>query len=114
MMHSLSGSKLGIWVAHGEGKFELPNPENYNITGKYSYSQYPGNPNGSDADAAILSSDNGRHTAMMPHLERSILPWQWSYYKAGRTDDISPWIEAFINARKWVEKMKKQLKNQII
>ena len=102
MMSSLVGSRLGVWVAHGEGKFNLTKPkDDYNITGTFSYSQYPGNPNGSDYDAAILSSEDGRHLAMMPHLERSIFPWQWPWYE-NKDDEVTPWIEALTNARKWV------------
>lgn len=109
MLGSLSGSKLGIWVAHGEGKFSLPEgEENYNIIAKYSYNSYPGNPNGSDYSVAGICSKDGRHLAMMPHLERSIFPWQNSYYPHKRhMDEVTPWIEAFVNARKWVEKQVK-------
>lgn len=106
MLGSLSGSKLGIWVAHGEGKFSLPEgEENYNIIAKYSYNSYPGNPNGSDYSVAGICSRDGRHLAMMPHLERSIFPWQNAYYPHRRhMDEVTPWIEAFVNAREWVEK----------
>lgn len=110
MFGSLSGSKLGVWVAHGEGKFSLPLPEDdYNVVAKYSYDEYPGNPNGSDYSVAALASADGRHLAMMPHLERSIFTWQNGYYPADRkeSDEITPWIEAFVNARKWVEANKK-------
>lgn len=106
MLGSLSGSKLGIWVAHGEGKFSLPEgEESYNIVAKYSYNSYPGNPNGSDYSVAGICSKDGRHLAMMPHLERSIFPWQNAYYPHKRhMDEVTPWIEAFVNAREWVEK----------
>lgn len=106
MLGSLSGSKLGIWVAHGEGKFSLPEgEENYHIIAKYSYDTYPGNPNGSDFSVAGICSRDGRHLAMMPHLERSIFPWQNAYYPHRRhMDEVTPWIEAFVNAREWVEK----------
>jgi len=105
MLKSLTGSRLGIWVAHGEGKFSLPKEEkNYNIAMKYSYSAYPGNPNGSDFDVAGMVSDDGRHLAMMPHLERTIFPWQCAEYPAERKkEDVTPWLEAFVNARKWIE-----------
>lgn len=106
MFGSLSGSKLGIWVAHGEGKFSLPESEDkYNIVAKYNYSGYPANPNGSDYDVAGICSADGRHVAMMPHLERAIFPWQNAWYPADhRDDEVTPWIEAFVNARKWIEK----------
>lgn len=104
MFRSLSGSKLGIWVAHGEGRFELPgNEEQYNIVAKYLYDSYPGNPNGSDFAAAALCSHNGRHLAMMPHLERSIFPWQNAWYPYPfRKHDVTPWMEPFVNAREWL------------
>ena len=108
MFGSLSGSKLGVWVAHGEGKFSLPYDESkYAIIAKYSYEGYPANPNGSDYNTAGIASADGRHLAMMPHLERAIFPWQWAHYPAGRknSDQITPWVEAFVNARKWVEQL---------
>jgi phosphoribosylformylglycinamidine synthase len=104
MFSSLVGSKLGIWVAHGEGKFSLPMEEkHYNIALKYSYADYPANPNGSDYAVAGVASADGRHVAMMPHLERAIKPWNWAYYPEQREDEVTPWIEAFVNARKWIE-----------
>lgn len=108
MFGSLSGNKLGIWVAHGEGKFYLPEGEDkYNVVAKYNYAEYPGNPNGSDYAVAAICSADGRHLAMMPHLERAIFPWQNAWYPADRrNDDVTPWIEAFVNARKWIEENK--------
>lgn len=106
MFGSLSGSKLGIWIAHGEGKFHLPKAEKeYNIIANYTYEGYPANPNGSDYNVAGICSKDGRHLAMMPHLERAIFPWQWAHYPLNRKqqDQITPWIEAFVNARVWVE-----------
>ncbi len=108
MFESLAGSTLGVWVAHGEGKFSLPYTEDkYKLAAKYSYSEYPGNPNGSDFDAAAICSEDGRHLAIMPHLERSIFQWNWAHYPENRTDEVSPWIEALVNARNWVEAQKK-------
>ena len=105
MFNTLSGNKLGVWVAHGEGRFHLPKAESeYNIVAKYNYSGYPANPNGSDYDVAGICSADGRHLAMMPHLERAIFPWQHANYPSERRfDEVTPWIEAFVNARKWVE-----------
>ncbi len=104
MLRTLAGSTLGIWVAHGEGHFNLPVEENaYQVSMKYSYPEYPGNPNGSDYAVAGICSDDGRHLAIMPHLERAIYPWNWAYYPEDRqNDEISPWIEAFVNAREWI------------
>ena len=108
MLKSLAGTRLGIWIAHGEGKYRLPLEEGeYHIPGVYGYNAYPANPNGSDYNAAAICSDDGRHLAMMPHLERAIFPWQWAHYPANRkNDEVSPWLEAFVNARKWVEERK--------
>lgn len=105
MFGSLSGDRLGIWVAHGEGKFSLPlGEDSYNVVLKYNYDEYPGNPNGSDYAVAGIASPDGRHVAMMPHLERAFYPWQNAFYPAGRrADEVTPWMEAFVNARKWVE-----------
>ena len=108
MLKSLSGRRLGVWVAHGEGKFYFPYyRDKYKIVMTYGQERYPGNPNGSDWSVAAICSNNGRHLAMMPHLERAFLPWQWAHYPDNRKDDeVTPWIEAFVNARKWVEEHK--------
>lgn len=107
MLKTLAGSRLGIWMAHGEGKFNMPYDESkYKIAAKYSYAAYPANPNGSDFNTAAIVSEDGRHLAIMPHLERSIFPWNWANYPAAQAaDELSPWVEALVNARKWVEKM---------
>ena len=109
MFGPLSGSKLGIWVAHGEGKFSFPEKlEEYNVIAKYDYKSYPGNPNGSQASVAGVCSKDGRHLAMMPHLERAIFPWQCGYYpNTRRADQVTPWISAFVNARRWIEANRK-------
>ncbi len=104
MLKSLAGATLGIWSAHGEGKFSFPYSEDkYNIVAKFQHEGYPSNPNGSDFNTAMLASDCGRHLVTMPHFERSIFPWNWGYYPKNRKDQVSPWLEAFVNARKWVE-----------
>jgi phosphoribosylformylglycinamidine synthase len=105
MLSTLAGSTLGVWVSHGEGKFNLPlTEENYNIVGKYGYDSYPANPNGSDYNTAMLCDTTGRHLVMMPHIERSNFQWNWANYPAGRNDEVSPWHEAFVNAKKWIDK----------
>ena len=105
MFQGLQGCRLGIWVAHGEGRFLLPGGETgYDIALKYVSPDYPANPNGSDCNAAGIVSPDGRHLAMMPHLERAYQPWQCAYYpEARRKDEATPWLEAFVNARKWLE-----------
>ena len=108
MLGSLAGSKLGIWVAHGEGKFNLPEgADAYNVVAQYNYRSYPGNPNGSPRGIAGIASRDGRHLAMMPHLERAIFPWQCAWYpESRRTDEVTPWMQAFVNARQWIEQQK--------
>ncbi len=104
LLSSLEGSTLGVWISHGEGKFHLPHEESmYNIVGKYGYDGYPANPNGSTYNTAMISSPDGRHLITMPHIERSIFQWNWAHYPEGRKDQVSPWLEAFVNARKWIE-----------
>jgi phosphoribosylformylglycinamidine synthase len=104
MLSSLAGSILGVWVSHGEGKFNLPMGEDkYNIVAKYGYEGYPANPNGSDYNTAMLCDPTGRHLVMMPHIERSIFQWNWANYPKDRNDEVTPWEEAFVNARKWIE-----------
>lgn len=105
MLKTLAGSTLGVWISHGEGKFKLPYEESqYNIIAKYGYENYPANPNGSDYNTAMLCDKTGRHLVMMPHIERSTFPWNWAHYPKDRNDDVSPWLEAFVNARIWLEK----------
>jgi len=107
MLNSLAGTTLGVWISHGEGKFKLPYDENqYNIVAKYAHEGYPANPNGSDFNTAMMCDKTGRHLVMMPHIERSTFPWNWAFYPSDRKDEVSPWIEAFVNARLWIEKQK--------
>jgi len=104
MLKTLAGSTLGVWISHGEGKFNLPYPEEkYNIVAKYAYEGYPANPNGSDFNTAMMCDTTGRHLVMMPHIERSTFPWNWANYPNDRNDKVSPWLEAFVNAKNWIE-----------
>lgn len=105
MLSTLAGSTLGVWVSHGEGRFKFPYTEDkYSIVAKYAYESYPASPNGSDFNTAMLCDETGRHLVMMPHIERSLFQWHWANYVKDRKDEVSPWMEAFVNAREWVEK----------
>jgi phosphoribosylformylglycinamidine synthase len=105
MLQSLAGNTLGVWISHGEGKFQLPYGEDqYQIVGTYGYEGYPANPNGSDYNTAMMASKDGRHLVMMPHIERSIFQWNWANYPTDRKDEVSPWLEAFVNAKEWLTK----------
>jgi len=107
MLSSLAGTELGVWISHGEGKFNLPESEDkYNIVAKYGYEGYPNNPNGSDFNTAMLCDKTGRHLVTMPHIERSTFQWNWAHYPEGRKDEVSPWIAAFVNAKHWIETKK--------
>ncbi|WP_443147239.1 phosphoribosylformylglycinamidine synthase [Pedobacter sp. GR22-6] len=104
MLSTLAGSTLGVWVSHGEGRFQLPYAEDkYSIVAKYAYESYPASPNGSDYNTAMMCDASGRHLVMMPHIERSLFQWHWANYPQGRKDEVTPWMEAFVNARKWIE-----------
>ena len=105
MLSTLEGTTLGVWISHGEGRFNLPYTEDrYDIVGKYAYEGYPANPNGSHFDIAMMADKTGRHLVTMPHIERSTFPWNWAHYPKDRNDEVSPWLEAFVNARNWLEK----------
>ncbi|MGY8910139.1 MAG: phosphoribosylformylglycinamidine synthase subunit PurQ, partial [Flavobacteriales bacterium] len=104
MLSSLAGTELGVWISHGEGKFNLPEAEeNYHIVAKYGYEGYPNNPNGSDFNTAMMCDKSGRHLVTMPHIERSTFQWNWANYPKGRKDEVSPWLEAFVNAKNWID-----------
>jgi len=104
MLSGLAGTTLGVWISHGEGKFQLPYAEDkYQIVAKYAYESYPANPNGSDYNTAMMCDNSGRHLVIMPHIERSIFQWNWANYPDGRKDEVTPWIAAFVNAREWLE-----------
>lgn len=105
MLRDLAGMKLGIWVAHGEGRFVLPGRlSDHCVAARYSYGAYPANPNGSAGAVAAVCSRDGRHLAMMPHLERAIFPWQCAWYpRSRRHDDVTPWYTAFVAGRRWIE-----------
>ncbi|UIR54574.1 phosphoribosylformylglycinamidine synthase [Sphingobacterium sp. SRCM116780] len=104
MLSTLAGTTLGVWISHGEGKFNLPKEESqYNIVAKYAYEAYPANPNGSDFNTAMLCDTTGRHLVTMPHIERSTFQWNWANYPADRQDEVTPWLEAFVNAKNWCE-----------
>ena len=106
MLSNMAGTTLGVWISHGEGKFSLPHTEDqYHIVAKYGYEGYPANPNGSDYNTAMLCDKTGRHLVTMPHIERSTFPWNWAHYPKDRQDVVSPWLQAFVNAREWLESL---------
>lgn len=118
MLKGMEGSRMGVWVAHGEGRLHVPLPGTMTAikaqnlapvrfvepTGGPTTS-YPFNPNGSAEGITALCSPDGRHLAMMPHPERlSNALWQWPYLPPewGKLE-ASPWLRMFQNAREWCE-----------
>ncbi|XP_013189373.2 phosphoribosylformylglycinamidine synthase [Amyelois transitella] len=108
----MGGSVLGVWVAHGEGRFSVSEPHlldkvqrNGQIAMQYVDDDgkitqvYPMNPNGSPLGIAGVRSPDGRHVAMMPHPERCVLRWQCPQPVADTT--ASPWLRLFQNAYLW-------------
>ncbi|XP_022815968.1 phosphoribosylformylglycinamidine synthase [Spodoptera litura] len=116
----MGGSVLGVWVAHGEGRFTVSEPrlldklqDNGQVAMQYVDDNgeptevYPMNPNGSPVGIAGVRSRDGRHVAMMPHPERCVLRWQCSVSAAAPagaanpTSQASPWSRLFQNAYSW-------------
>jgi phosphoribosylformylglycinamidine synthase len=119
MFKGMSGSTLGIWVAHGEGRAFFPDrrilkevesrslaPVRYVDDRRKPTMRYPFNPNGSAGAIAALCSPDGRHLAIMPHPERTFLKWQWGFMTEEWKNDLksSPWLRIFQNARAWCGK----------
>jgi phosphoribosylformylglycinamidine synthase len=119
MLDGMAGTSIGVWVAHGEGRVYFPAEAESHVNEKQNLAPiryaddtgapteaYPFNPNGSPGGIAAICSSDGRHLAMMPHPERTFLPWQWGWmpegWKAGL--ETSPWLKMFQNARDWCEK----------
>ncbi|XP_074787006.1 phosphoribosylformylglycinamidine synthase [Athene noctua] len=124
MLRGMEGARLGVWVAHGEGRFQFREPGGlaaalggalvplrYVDDGGSPTGEYPLNPNGSGGGAAALCSPCGRHLAAMPHPERGVRPWQWPWRPpawggpAGRGGAAgggdAPWLRMFRNACEW-------------
>jgi phosphoribosylformylglycinamidine synthase len=117
MLKGMEGSSLGIWVAHGEGRFHFPEKGIYDqvlannlaplryINDKNEVTEaYPFNPNGSPSGIAALCSEDGRHLAMMPHPERCFTAWQWPWMPEEWSDlKVGPWLRMFQNARSFCD-----------
>ncbi|MFH1292024.1 MAG: phosphoribosylformylglycinamidine synthase [bacterium] len=119
MFKDMVGSKLGVWVAHGQGRLYFPDkhlmadlhhqklfPLAFVDGDGLSTDHYPFNPNGSPLGLTSLCSADGRHLAMMPHPERCFLKWQWPYMPEDWKENLqaSPWLKMFQNAFEWVIK----------
>jgi len=117
MFKGMEGSSLGVWVAHGEGRFHFPDekvhehaissnlaPVRYVDDSNNITQEYPFNPNGSPDGMAALCSEDGRHLAMMPHPERVFTTWQWPWMPEEWSDyQVGPWLKMFQNAREYCD-----------
>jgi phosphoribosylformylglycinamidine synthase len=118
LLRGMEGATLGIWVAHGEGQALFPQPQildrvladglapvRFVDDANRVTEAYPFNPNGSPHGIAGLCTPDGRHLVMMPHPERSFLPWQWGWMPTDLRQrlEVSPWLQMFQNARLWCE-----------
>ena len=118
MLRGMARSRLGIWVAHGEGRAHFPHgavlervldeelaPVRFIDDDGKATEAYPLNPNGSPEGIAGLCTPDGRHLVMMPHPERSYLKWQWAWLPAELRGGslASPWLRMFQNARTWCQ-----------
>lgn len=121
-LKGMEGSRLGVWVAHGEGRCHFPDPavfarvkEQQLVPMRYvdddgePTQTYPLNPNGSPEAIVGLCSPDGRHMSMMPHPERLVSwPWQWPWAPQAWLEgpsklEASPWLRLFQNARSWCD-----------
>jgi phosphoribosylformylglycinamidine synthase len=108
----MTGSRLPIAVAHGEGRAEFASAADEAAAGQLVAlrfvdnrgrvaTRYPANPNGSPQGAAGYASEDGRVTILMPHPERVFRTVQNSWHPATAGED-SGWMRMFRNARAWV------------
>jgi len=111
LLQGMSGSKLPLVIAHGEGKatFESSSQQyaakatiRYLDTSEQAASIYPYNPNGSPDGQTGYTTNDGRFNIMMPHPERLFKNTQFSYYPETNHSD-GAWLRMFRNARVWVD-----------
>ena len=108
----MAGSQLPIGVSHGEGRvvFEKNSEDsqsnNLSVLRYIDYTgqpteKYPANPNGSPYGVTGFTTSDGRITILMPHPERVFRTVQFSWHPK-EWPEMSPWMQMFRNARKWV------------
>jgi phosphoribosylformylglycinamidine synthase len=74
-------TQIYLPVAHAEGRFTAPSDvleeleSNKQVVFRYAKSEYPHNPNGSDANIAGICDPTGRIFGLMPHPERFLMKW---------------------------------------
>jgi phosphoribosylformylglycinamidine synthase, single chain form len=112
---SMTGSRMPIAVAHGEGLTEFRNEgdraallDSGQLALRYvdhygrPTERYPFNPNGSAGGVTGVCSSDGRVTIMMPHPERVFRTVQNSWHPESWGED-GAWLRLFRNARKWLD-----------
>jgi phosphoribosylformylglycinamidine synthase len=106
----MAGSRLPIAVAHGEGYANFSaRGDSAQVLAAMRFvdnhgtptEAYPFNPNGSAGGLTGVTTADGRFTAMMPHPERVFRNIQMSWTD-GPASDLSPWMQLWRNARRWV------------
>lgn len=119
-LQGMTGSIIGIWVAHKEGRLYYRNQQTLQYIKDNQLAplcfvddngelteEYPFNPNGSSFGITALTSSDGRFMGMMPHPERLFLKWQWPYWPPEwKKLQAPPWLKMFQNAREWCKKNK--------
>jgi phosphoribosylformylglycinamidine synthase len=112
----MEGSRIGIPVAHGEGRVDFDRTGSLDELKKKNLlamryidnngmptERYPLNPNGSLGGITGVTTTDGRVTIMMPHPERVFRSVQMSYGSESRGgQEEGPWLRMFQNARQYV------------
>lgn len=109
----MTGSRLPISIAHGEGRAVFENSAQQRKAGSYITLKfvdhhgtqtdiYPLNPSGSPLGITGMTSTDGRFTILMPHPERVFRTVQHSWHPED-WPEYSPWMSMFVNARKWID-----------
>ena len=106
---------IPVASAHGEGRAQFNNNDleeleksnqiamHFVDSSENSSEKYPINPNGSPNGITGITASNGRVTIMMPHPERVFRKVQLSWHRKD-WNEYSPWMQIFINAKKFSDK----------
>lgn len=91
MLRTLAYRKIAIWSNTSK---EPAQADGENIVADFMYDKGP----------AAYSSHDGRHLTLNGILAESMFPRQWGWYPDNRNDEVSPWIELFVNAQEWLKR----------
>ena len=114
-LQGMTGSRLPIAIAHGEGHAEFENEAallEADLSGTVALryidnhgkvtERYPANPNGSPRGITGLTTRDGRVTIMMPHPER-VFRAVTNSWRPDEWQEDGGWMRMFRNARVWVD-----------